>query len=186
VCVPWTKSSTKLNRPGKAPRERAAVVTRLLALADLVAADGVARELTKESLQTTNGTLHRVLDQAKGSKHLADRGVRVLPGVPNKTPAKLVSATAVVEPPQEQQTAKAERWPVAMAKLLELANTVAPGGELVLGAEHRVGDWALALRLARQEGHPFQVALAAKGCRVIPGAYQPGVRGQAPARLLRA
>jgi hypothetical protein len=104
-CVPWTKSSTKLNRPGKAPRERAAVVTRLLALADLVAADGVARELTEASLQTTNGTLHRVLDRAKDSKHqlyqdLAQRAVRLVsnysrPPVLAKGDANVIPLTAV-------------------------------------------------------------------------------------------
>jgi hypothetical protein len=98
--VRWELASGKLNRPGQPPRARAAVVERLLELADLVAADGTARELSKDSLKATNGTLHRELAKAQDPANqlcqdLAERGVRVQagghkPGVRGQTPAMLV------------------------------------------------------------------------------------------------
>jgi hypothetical protein len=67
--VHWARGSTKLKREGRAPKARTAVVARLLLLADRVAADGVARELTTDTLKTSNGTLGRILVAAKTEGH---------------------------------------------------------------------------------------------------------------------
>jgi hypothetical protein len=97
--VPWARASTKLKRDGRPAKTKKDVAARLLALADQVAADSQPRELTIDSLKTSNGTLHRVLDQAKGdgplAQELAAKGVRVVPG-DARTPARLVLATSSV------------------------------------------------------------------------------------------
>jgi hypothetical protein len=95
VRAKWDRQSRKLRRDGRAPRERGAVVGRLVALADQVAADGVTRELTQETLKTSNGTLHRVFDQVKAGRVELPAGVRLVPGgyaagVRGQSPATLV------------------------------------------------------------------------------------------------
>ena len=69
-----------------------------------VAADGVAREVTREALKASNGTLGRVLADAKTEgrqvyRDLAARGVRLVPGAygsgprrSGRIPARLVPA----------------------------------------------------------------------------------------------
>ncbi len=100
--VPWERATRKLKRDGRAPRTRTGVVALLLTLADQVAADGVAREATREALSASNGTLGRVLADAKTDgrqlyRDLAARGVRLVPGAygagggrSGRIPARLV------------------------------------------------------------------------------------------------
>jgi hypothetical protein len=85
---------------------RTDVVARLLTLADHVAADGVAREATREALDASNGTLGRVLADAKTEgrqvyRDLAARGVRLIPGAYGSGPGRSgrIPARLVLAPP---------------------------------------------------------------------------------------
>jgi hypothetical protein len=93
--VKWSRASTKLKRDGRAPKVRKDATARLLALADEVARDGRPRDLTMETLQTSNGSLGRVLLRAQDRRHrvaqeLQAKGIVVVPGKTNGTPARLV------------------------------------------------------------------------------------------------
>ena len=74
-------------------------------------------------------------------------------------------------------------------QLLVMALSMAPGERVPLTKDRfpnaRKMSWHRALADAQREGHTLQVALAVLGALVEPGGYRAGVRGRAPAELVR-
>jgi hypothetical protein len=116
--LPWERATRKLKRDGRTPRTRTGVVARLLTLADRVVADGVARQVTRETVKASNGTLGRVLGDAKTGgrqlyRDLAARGVRLVPGAygagggrSGRNPARLVLAQHRAARPEQPAAGK--------------------------------------------------------------------------------
>jgi hypothetical protein len=180
VRVPWTSASRRAPRPGRA-RNRRDLDQRIVAYLDALPGDvqRIEANHAREALDIKTSTFARALQRLTGAPPIGwdvDR-----PAVAGRGRESFFRRVGYVAPPPVD----AEKWSPAFARLLALADTAANGGELELTAAHQVGDWHRALRLARQDGHRLQRALAVRGYRVVAGGYTRGVRGQGPARLVR-